>query len=272
MNRLKFLLATFVAAFVTFGIYSCAKEEKSSMDKSITSQSDSFGESCLEATSCSPYLPEIINNVTLPSYPGCVFRVRVSVCVQQDIILGTEIFVSNYELLDATDCPELWEEWSNLVLDPESQAGEINEFVNNLDQQVYARLENYLYAKHGNKVGCGSPLGTLTVSFIKASCSTICSHQYEQNPYPKDGGDGSFDNEVTESRLSDKYGTLVRANCDTNGCCQRRTSICYNPEKDEVEKTTTSHPTPGATCLGGVVDTPPAGVLVNCLPCSFSCN
>ena len=113
MNRLKFLLATFVAALVTFGIYSCAKEEKSSMDKSITSQSDSFGESCLEATSCSPYLPEIINNVTLPSYPGCVFRVRVSVCVQQDIILGTEIFVSNYELLDATDCPELWEEWSN---------------------------------------------------------------------------------------------------------------------------------------------------------------
>lgn len=271
MNRLKFLLATLVVGLVTLGIYSCAKDG-ASQDKLTSSQSSGFGQSCLESTSCSPYLPEIINNVTLPAYPGCVFRVRVSVCVQQDILIGTEIFVGNYELLDATDCPELWEAWSNLVLDPESQQGEINNFVNNLDQQVYARLEDYLYAKHGNVVGCGSPLGTLTVSFIKASCNTLCSHQYEQNPYPKDGGDDTFGQEVTESRLDTKYGVLVRANCDTNGCCQRRTTICYNPVKDEVEKTTTSHATPGATCLGGVVDTPPAGVLVNCLPCSFSCN
>ena len=270
MNRLKFLLAALLVAVVSLGIYSCAKDG-ASQDSPTSSRSSGFGKSCHESVSCNDYKIEIIDNVTLPAYPECVFRVRVSICIQQAPDIGTEIFVGNYQLLDATDCPELWQTWADLVLDPESQPGKINEFVNSIDQQVYARLEDYLYARHGNIVGCHSSLGTLTISFIKATCNTICSHQFEKNPYPKDDGDGSFGKDVTESR-SDKYGVLVRANCDTNGCCQRRTTICYDPVDDEVKKTTNSYATPGATCLGGVVDTPPTGVLVNCLPCSFSCN
>lgn len=275
MNKIKFLVAMFAITLSTLGIYSCAKEDKSKVDAPVASQSELFGESCLESTSCSPYLPETISDVTLPAYPGCVFKVQVYTCIQQDVILGTEIFVGNYKLLDASECPKLWEAWSNLVLDPKSQDGKINDFVNNLDQQVYARLEDYLYAKHGNVVGCSSSLGTLNISFVKATCNTMCAHVYERKEdFPDIIGDESIDNEVTESRSTGKYGILVRTNCDTDGCCQRRTSICYNPVTNEVEKTTTSTATHGASCSGGIPDQPTTGggVYVKCLPCSFSCN
>ncbi len=271
MKNFNFLYGALVVILVAVFAFSCVKDRES-QDIPTSSNSPIFGQTCLEKTGCSSYNPEIINNVTLPAYPGCVFRVRVFTCVQSIAGIGTEIFVGNYEILDATDCPELWEAWSSLVLDPESQPGEINDFVNTLDQQVYARLEDYLFAKYGNIVGCNSPLGTLVISFIKSTCNTMCSHQYDTNPYPHDDGDDTFGQVLTETRVGSKYGILVRANCDTNGCCQRRTTICYNPVIDKVEKTTTLHPTFVSTCLGGVVDTPPSGVLVNCLPCSFSCN
>lgn len=280
MKNFNFLAALIAVSVMILGVYSCGKEEKTKIIEPADSQSSGFGQTCLQASACSPYEPTIINNVTLPAYPGCVFRVEVSICVQQAPGIGTEIFVGNYKLLDASNCPALWNEWSNLVLDPLSQPGEINDFINNMDLQVYSRLEDYLYAEHGNIVGCNSPLGTLTISFIKATCNTMCSYIYLDNPFPDDTGGDYILNDVVEGRSNSKYGLLARTNCDTEGCCQRRTNICYNPVTNQVEKTTSTYPTSGLTppsvvCAGGAIDEPdlPQGaVLSDCLPCSFRCQ
>jgi len=272
------LFSVFIVVFVlVLGVYSCQKEtETTKVTEPILVQSPGFGHSCNpNANNCTPYQHIIIPNLTLANYPGCVFRVQVSICIQQDALLGTEIYVGNYKLLDASNCPDLWEEWSSLVLDPESQPGEINEFVNNIDLQVYARLEDYLYAQHGNIVGCHAPLGTLTVSFIKATCNTMCSYIFKDMPDFPGGLDESFNNNITGSRSVSKYGILVRTNCDTEGCCQRQTKICYNPVTNKVEKTTITHATFNSTCVGGVIDEPdlPGGAEIShCLPCRFSCD
>ena len=271
MKNLKILFGSVAIVLAVFFVYSCTKEDGRKVDMPVAPQS--FGESCLMTTGCNNYETETINNVTLPAYPGCVFRMQVSVCKQQLTGVGTEIFVGNYKLLDASECPALWNEWSDLVLDTASMPGEINDFVNKLDLQVYSRLEDYFYAKHGNILGCGSPLGTLVISFIKTTCNTMCAHVYEKRKEDFELGE-AFNNEVTVSRSLGKYGILVRTNCDTNGCCQRRTSICYDPVKNEVVKTTTSNATFAASCSGGIPDQPPTGqgVYILCLPCSFSCN
>lgn len=280
MKTYNFFAAMVAALILALGVYSCGKEgETTKVVDPLLVQSPGFGESCSESINCSPYESTIIPDVTLPSYPGCIFRVQVSICIVRVPDVSTEIYVGNYKILDATNCPELWEEWKDLVLNEEdiAQPGEINDFVNNLDSEVYARLEDYLYAHHGSNVGCYGSLGigNLTVSFIKATCNTMCSYLYKEVPdFPGDLG-GSFNQNITDSRSVGKYGILVRTNCDTEGCCQRRTRMCYNPVTNEVEKTTNTHATFNSTCAGGVIDEPdiPSGAFIShCLPCRFSCN
>ena len=283
MENFKILFGSLVIILATVLAYSCHKETDIKASQSdnddISVEARGFGESCQTITNCLPFESIVFENVTLPSYPGCEFRVQLSYCKQFDPLLGTEIFAGNYKLLDIERCPALWDKWSTLVLDPASQEGEINDFINTVDLEVYTRLEDFLFAEFGNLVGCNKPLGTLVISFVKATCNTMCYYEYTTNPYPIGLDISSFNNDIVESRTIPKYGILVRTNCSSNACCQRRTQICYDPVENEISRTTNTYATYASNnppiCLGGVIDEPdlPSGAIITqCLPCDYRCD
>ncbi len=213
--------------------------------------------------------------MTLDEYPGCTFSIKVNYCQAYGPGLVREIFVTNYTILNLAGCPELLDAWAEIILNEESTEGQINEFVNALDLLIYTRLENFFFARFGTDIGCDAPwLGNFIVTFVKATCGSVCTYQIGTTPGPGPG----LDPEV-EVRGRGKIGILVRANCSSEGCCRRSTHICYDPALDEVVKTTTATVYPLATpapeqCASGVVEHPdvPIGyVLISCTPCTFSC-
>lgn len=243
-----------------------------------------FGQSCLDSISnCSPFFPIAINNVTIPQYPDCSFSIRVDICVIQDPTLGTEIFVGNYQLLNLQNCPSLLEDWSEIILDPGKQPGEINSFVNWFDALIYTRIEDYLYAEKGNVVGCNSPLGTLIISFIKSTCESMCLYNEVDilgPPLRDDTGEQKHSKGSARSDETDYY-SLYKVICSTDGCCRRATTICYDPVSQQVVKTTNStvYPLgvlPQTQCFGGIPDRPstvkPRAGLLGCTPCTFTCQ
>ncbi|MCO6464966.1 MAG: hypothetical protein J5I52_12545 [Saprospiraceae bacterium] len=54
-----------VVILATVFAISCVKDRES-QDITTSSNSPIFGQTCLDKTGCSPYKPQIINNVTLP--------------------------------------------------------------------------------------------------------------------------------------------------------------------------------------------------------------
>lgn len=146
---------------------------------------------------------------------------------------------------------------------------------------IYTRLEDFFFASHGSHIGCSSGgVGNLIITFIKAACGTICTYHYDTNPEEPGSGLELGLSDGTELRDQINIGVIVRANCTSQGCCRRSTTICYNPSLNQVVKTTTttiypeSIPAP-VQCASGIVEYPdiPTGlILASCTPCTFSCQ
>jgi hypothetical protein len=278
MKRFNLFFGLFLVSFATLMIYACeresTKEDKATESSHIEdTEIRDIGESCKSYLyACKTDSIAIFHGVTLDAYPGCTLSIKVNYCQITHPVLGTEIFIGNYTILNLSGCAALLNELDELTLD-----GEINAFVNALDLMIYTRLEDFFWASHGSHIGCGSPgVGNLIITFIKAGCGTICTYHYGTNPEGPEPGlvDG------TELRDRINIGVIVRANCTSEGCCRRSTRICYDPALDEVVKMTTATVYPMAIpapvqCASGVVEYPdvPTGlILASCTPCTFSCQ
>ncbi len=260
-------------AFCLLFFFSCAKEVSKQEDTVNMNLTPLAGDSCNEGTNCSLFTSQTYNVDNVPGYPGCVFRITVQLCIEE--IFGTRhITVGDYSMGFGHGCTLFYDEL-NALLDTPSELDE-NEFVLGFDNKIFTRLEDFIWAQHGQNIACSSANSTanLTISFVRQACSTICFYQYELVVAPKGGANG----ENTGSRLP-KPTNFVKASCSTSGCCRRQTNMCFNPSTGLVVKTTsnTVFPllvTPVNACAGGTLLVPPTpnGTrLIRCNACTFVC-
>ena len=247
------------------------------------SAASDFGETCYEHATqgCDTGDPETIPIHGIPDYPDCDFDLIVTYCVQY---AGNSTFVtvSDYDWANinqiSEDCPDFWHDYSDIYLN--GTEGDILEFVHRIDKQIYTRLEDYFFAEFGTGINCNSlQEGTFVLSFIKASCYAVCT--YREEPISVGGGLSPLKgNNKAGNRGPDPIYFYVKNICLTDGCCRRETRICFNPDTNTLEKSTTL----SEFLLGGgsplcdenaeIELNPRYGnnTLVSCTRCEFSCQ
>ncbi|MCB9309278.1 MAG: hypothetical protein H6567_04380 [Lewinellaceae bacterium] len=263
--------------FSIFLLTSCGKEspkltqDEIALNSILSNRSEIIGDACFddEKGSCQP-TKHVFEHVFLPDYPDCDLTVEIMACVI-DAGFGVEIIASDYHITNLTSCPELLGDIADLVLNEETPAGQLNEFITKIDYQVFTKLEDHFYARFGKNNDCGQNGGTFVVEYVRTACQSVCLYELIQDDPRGPTGDGDGSRNV-------KVSGFIKTPCDTDGCCLRHTDICYDPIHNMLVKTTSSNvigQDPFKPCEGGLNDLPilPTGYkLVSCSPCLVTCD
>lgn len=106
MKIFNLLLGLIIASLATLMINACEREsikEDKAKESSYIEDTEihNIGESCKpELYVCRTESIAIFHGVILDTYPGCSFSIKVNYCQNTHPVLGTEIFIGNYTILN----------------------------------------------------------------------------------------------------------------------------------------------------------------------------
>ncbi|MEZ4910167.1 MAG: hypothetical protein R2774_04840 [Saprospiraceae bacterium] len=252
---------------------SCADEISKTQDSAstnVSSRSGLLGDSCFEEEvgQCDVLAYNFIN-VEVDGY-DCLLNITVEACVEVSEF-ATVVTVGDYHITNLSNCPDILIPLSDLILNEETPKGEINQFISDIDNLIFPVLDSLLYLRFGKNNDCYTSAGTFTTEYIRTSCKSICLYELIQDdPRGPTGDEGGA--------RSTPISGFIKSPCDSDGCCIRSTTICFNTETNQIDFNTTvtlQGGGPAKVCDGGSPDIPdiPVGYkIVACSPCIATCE